>query len=51
MSVIQQGGQQTYSRFTSLEGWSMYDIDAELVRKGWASSGAYIQAVQNQQKI
>lgn len=43
--------EQSYIKYTVLEGWSIYDIDADLASKGYISAGEYISYVTNMDKI
>ncbi|MFZ2151404.1 MAG: endolytic transglycosylase MltG [Candidatus Absconditicoccaceae bacterium] len=45
IKVIQTGPQTNYSRYTILEGRSIYDIDADLTKKGFIQAGEYISFV------
>ncbi|MCF7835094.1 endolytic transglycosylase MltG [Candidatus Gracilibacteria bacterium] len=45
LSIVQAGPQTNYSRYTVLEGRSIYDIDADLTKKGFIQAGEYIAFV------
>lgn len=45
LDVIQAGPVSQYIRFTVLEGWSIYDVDATLAEKGFTKAGEYIAYV------
>ena len=38
-------------RFTVLEGWSIYDVDAALTQKGFISKGAYLSYVSSKASV
>lgn len=45
ITTILDGPTQAYTRYTVLEWWSIYDIEADLVKKGFAETGVYLSYV------
>jgi UPF0755 protein len=51
IKAIIAGPTQEYIRYTILEGWSLYDIDADLTKKKLTPQGAFLQAAQSSATI
>ncbi len=51
IETILAGPTTTYIRYTILEWWSVYDVDADMATKGFISSGEFLAYVNNPQNI
>lgn len=51
LTQITKWPNQTYIRYTVLEWWSIYDIDADLVKKWYVQAGEFVSYVSDQEKI
>ena len=51
IETIQAGPTTTYIRYTILEWWSVYDIDADMANKGLISSWEFLAYVNNAENI
>lgn len=51
METIQAGPTTTYIRYTILEWWSVYDIDADMANKGLISSWEFLAYANSQETI
>lgn len=51
LDVIAQWPKQSFKKYIALEGWSIYDIDADLAKKWLINAGEYISFVSNSEII
>jgi UPF0755 protein len=51
LTHLSKGPEKSFISYTVLEGWSLYDIDADLAAKGYITAGEYIAYTTHPDKI